>query len=266
MENLKHLETLVMDFYARNPTSCKFKHMSKLSTFIRKKGGPKLRGKAIEIRSFGPVILSLWEQFCNQELLMHRNILVLLKLNQQVDAMLEEHKAELAFPPEVARQFEKTIFAMGHLQLLVENHFLLEEGVPHLFTSTSKLHGLAHSALLSKYISPRMVWCFTGEDYMHHVQTLAQSCLAGTGPFLTANKVADKMRIALHVQFNKNLSFEAKHGRLSVTLAGGRGLAATLGAHFGRQHSLLFYMSAMLPIPGGEHLREHFERNILKAF
>ena len=50
----------------------------------------------------------------------------------------------------------------------------------------------------------RTVWCFTGEDYMHHVQVLAQSCIAGTGPFLTVNKTIDKMRFALHVQFSKH--------------------------------------------------------------
>ena len=91
---------------------------------------------------------------------------------------------------------------MGHLQVLVESHFA-NEGGPHLFTTTSKLHGLAHSGLLSKYVSPRLVWCFTGEDYMHHIQVLAQSCLAGTGPYLMGNKVASKMRNALHVQFSK---------------------------------------------------------------
>ncbi|CAL1161863.1 unnamed protein product [Cladocopium goreaui] len=121
------------------------------------------KGKAIEIRSFGPVILSLWEKHYNSSVTMQKNILVLLKLNQKVDAMLEEHKGEFSFPDHVAQEFTRVIFNMGHL----------------------------------------LVWCFSGEDYMHHVQQLAHSCLAGTGPFLTVNKVADKMRMALHVQFTK---------------------------------------------------------------
>jgi hypothetical protein len=146
--------------------------MSKLSMFMRKQGGPKLRGKAIEIRSFGPVILSLWEKHYNSSVTMQNNILVLLKLNQKVDAMLEEHKGEFSFPDHVAQEFTRVIFNMGHLQLLLENHYQNEEEIPHLFTSTCKLHGLAHSALLRKYVSPRLVWCFSGEDYMHHVQLM----------------------------------------------------------------------------------------------
>ena len=89
------------------------------------------------------------------------------------------------------------VFNMGHLVVLLENHFK-NEGVPHLFTATSKLHGVAHAALWAEFVSRRLVWCFTRKDYMHHVQSLAQSCIAGTGPYLTVNKTVDKMRMALH--------------------------------------------------------------------
>ena len=202
LKNLEYLDQLIQQFYVDNPSPTKYRHMGKLTMFMRKKGGPKLRGKAIEIRSFGPAILSLWQQFHNPGLQIHKYILLLLKLNQQVDFVLEEYKGFFSFPANIAEDFTKTIFQMGHLQVLVESHFA-NEGGPHLFTTTSKLHGLAHSGLLSKYVSPRLVWCFTGEDYMHHIQVLAQSCLAGTGPYLMGNKVASKMRNALHVQFSK---------------------------------------------------------------
>ena len=150
--------------------------MSKLCMFVKKKGGPKLRGKAIEIRNFGNVILSLWARFYNPNLATHTMILTFLKLNQQVDGILEEHKDAFALPEEAAKTFQETIFRMGHLHLLLEEHFSTEDNIPHLFTATSKLHGLAHSGLLSKHINPRMVWCFTGEDYMRHIQQLCQAC------------------------------------------------------------------------------------------
>lgn len=194
------------DYYKQFPSKDKFRHMNKLTMFVRKSGGPKLRGKAIEVRSFGPIALALWQRFANPNVCMHNNLLVLLKLMQQVDVILEENKHEFAFSDQVAKKFSDCIFNIGHLQLLLESHYQSEEGVPHLFTSTSKLHGLAHSALLCKYVSPRIVWCFTGEDYMKHIQHLSQSCLAGTGPYLLVNKMADKMRVALHVQFSNNAS------------------------------------------------------------
>lgn len=203
LQNLLYLEKLIMDYYKENPSDCQYKHMSKLTMFMRKVGGPKLRGKAIEIRSFGPPLLFLWQKFHNPNVQMHKNILLLLKLSLQVDSILEMHKGDHALPPESAKQFQEIVFSMGHVHILLENHFNTEEGIPHLFTATSKMHGLAHAALWSQYISPRAVWCFMGEDYMHHVQVLAESCVAGTGPYLTVNKVVDKMRVALHVQFTK---------------------------------------------------------------
>lgn len=203
LQNLLYLETLVQEFYKQNPTECKFKHMSKLSMFLRKTGGPKLRGKAIEIRSFCHVLVHLWTKFHNPNLQIHRQILLFLKLSGQIDAVLEEYKGEYALPAPAALKFKKLVFNMGYLVILLENHFKNEEGVPHLFTATSKLHGVAHTALWAEFVSPRLVLCFTGEDYMHHVQSLAQSCIAGTGPYLTVNKTVDKMRVALHIQFTK---------------------------------------------------------------
>lgn len=203
LQNLLYLETLVQEFYKQNPTECKFKHMSKLSMFVRKTGGPKLRGKAIEVRSFCNVLVHLWTKFHNPNLQIHRQVLVLLKLSGQVDAVLEEYKGEYALPAPAALKFKKLVFNMGHMVILLENHFKNEDNVPHLFTATSKLHGVAHAALWAEFVSPRLVWCFAGEDYMHHVQSLAQSCIAGTGPYLTVNKTVDKMRMALHIQFTK---------------------------------------------------------------
>lgn len=203
LQNLLFLEELVLNYYKEFPQDVRFKNMPKLTMFVRKKGGPKLRGKAIEVRYFRHVILSLWARFYNPRLAIRRMILTFLKLNQQVDGILEEHKDSFALPEEAAKTFQETIFRMGHLHLLLEEHFSTEENTPHLFTATSKLHGLAHSGLLSKHINPRMVWCFTGEDYMRHIQQLCQACAKGTGPYLTVNTVIDVMRVALHLQFTQ---------------------------------------------------------------
>ena len=192
-------------------------------------------GKAIEIRSFCHVLVHLWAKFHNPNLQIHRQILLLLKLSGQIDAVLEEYEGEYALPAPAALKFKKLVFNMGYLVILLENHFKNEEGVPHLFTATSKLHGVAHAALWAEFVSPRLVWCFTGEDYMHHVQSLAQSCIAGTGPYLTVNKTVDKMRVALHIQFTKGeINWTQKQEQLwKCTLEGNSlGSTALSGAHF----------------------------------
>ena len=107
LKNLQYLDQLIQQFYVENPSSTKYRHMSKLTMFMRKSGGPKLRGKAIEIRSFGPAILSLWQQFHNPGLQIHKYILLLLKLNQQIDFVLEEYKGFFSFPANIAEEFNK---------------------------------------------------------------------------------------------------------------------------------------------------------------
>ena len=46
-----------------------------------------------------------------------------------------------------------------------------------LWQVTSKLHWLCHAALAASWISPRLTWCFKGEDFMRCSQILAASCL-----------------------------------------------------------------------------------------
>ena len=101
---------------------------------------PKLRGKAIEVRNFCKVLLHLWQKFHNPNLLAHKQILFYLKLSYKVDAILDRHKrhkGEFALSGPVAAEFEKTVFDMGHLVVLLEEHFSTED-VPHLFTAASK--------------------------------------------------------------------------------------------------------------------------------
>ena len=138
LQNLLFFEELVLnkDF----PQGVRFKNMSKRIVIVRRKGGPKLRGKAIKVRNFGSVVLNLWARFYNPRLAIPRMILTFLKLNQQVDGTVEEHRDSFALPQsqEAAKTFQETIFRMGHLHLLLEEPFSTEENIPHLFTSIYK--------------------------------------------------------------------------------------------------------------------------------
>ena len=107
LENLIFLDGLVQQFYKEHPVDCKYRNMSKLTMFMRKSGGPKLRGKAIEVRNFCKVLLHLWQKFHNPNLLVHKQILLYLKLSYKVDAILDRHKGEFALSGPVAAEFEK---------------------------------------------------------------------------------------------------------------------------------------------------------------
>lgn len=70
-----------------------------------------------------------------------------------------------------------------------------------LFNITQKLHFLLHSAMLAKFINPRRVWCFQGEDSMRHFQHLAKSCTKGLNSAGAGLKMVQHLRLAMHLKF-----------------------------------------------------------------
>ena len=103
---------------------------------------------------------------------------------------------------EDAAAFQEAVFAYGHLGHLLWCHFqetdLKKQG---LFTCTSKTHAICHSALLSRYLNPRLVWCFIGEDMMSTVQQLTQACTKGNTPLSGPMKSLEHWRLAMHLEW-----------------------------------------------------------------
>ena len=174
---------------------CKF--LGRTSMFTRKKGPHKLRGKAAEVSCFGPSMLHLWELYSNQDDPWHKKIGIMLKLSIQCEDIIHCAKGDLSLDAQSAERLTKAIFALFHLQLGVAQHFR-ETGNHQLFTVTPKAHFLCHIALLSKFISPRLSWCFKGEDMMKKVRTLATHCFKRLSAMEAPNKIARHYRIAHH--------------------------------------------------------------------
>ena len=104
-----------------------------------------------------------------------------------------------------AKAFQEACFNMGHVHHLLWDHFQGEANTPKgMFAVTSKLHWLMHSALLGKYLSPRKLWCFKGEDFMRCMQHLAGSCVAGNALATSNLKMMQHWRVAAHRQWLKN--------------------------------------------------------------
>ena len=62
----------------------------------------------------------------------------------------------------------------------------------YLFNFTIKSHYLAHIALSSRYINPRLAWCYAGEDFMQKVKTIVASTQRGTQCHLVSKKAMQK--------------------------------------------------------------------------
>ena len=134
---------------------------------------------------------------------LHKQIELMLKLNVSLETTLTEHKDAFGLPGPVASEFTETAHAMCMILSQVAEHFVeasAETGIK-LFDITSKAHAMIHSAMLCKYINPRVLWCFTGEDYMQKSQVLAQSCVRGNNGALAQVKMCHHTRLGMHLRF-----------------------------------------------------------------
>ena len=178
LQNLLVCWRFISRFYKEQKTEHRFKFLNKLSMFVRKSGFPKLRGKAAEIKGFGPSLLALWESKM-RPLDVHNQIRSMLQANVRAESILDAHAKAYCLPPAAAVKFEDAVSLMFQLQNQLAEHFLQDEDNVKVFNRTSKINFCCHSARLAKYLNPRMVWCFRGEDMMRHTQKLAKTCVRG---------------------------------------------------------------------------------------
>ena len=186
-------------FFKENKTPTPFRYMTKLSMFIRNGKFPKLRGKASEIRHFGKALLALWNRYANSALILHRRTALMLKHNVHLETMITNHKEDFAFPAGPAQEFEETATGMLLLLTQIADHFV-EEGLK-VFDITSKSHFLQEMAIMSRCVSPKVTWCFMGEDQMQRMQQIAKACVRGNKVDKQTLKLARHYRLALHLHF-----------------------------------------------------------------
>ncbi len=87
-------------------------------------------------------------------------------LNLRYFALPEPASAKLAT---MAREYNT-------LTVALQSHFR-GKGLCLFQTGTYKSHWLYHSFLESNSISPRQVWCYSGEDFMSKMKVLMHHCL-----------------------------------------------------------------------------------------
>jgi hypothetical protein len=203
LENLTRIHHVIRAFYKVNKTPVQYRYLNKLTMFVKKKNFPKLRGRASEIRHFGPALLHVWQHYYNPGILWHRRIELMLKCNIKMERILTNHASAVVLPKNAADDFQCAAFSMAQLQTQVAEHFLTEGG-QHLFDITSKIHMVLHTALLSHHISPRRVWCFMGEDFMHCCQILATHCATGNRSPDVIAKMVRHWRLGMHFNFTSS--------------------------------------------------------------
>ena len=73
MDNLRAFDDFLKGFYRENRTASRFAAILSTRMFLNKKG-VKLKGKAAQVKCLGLPLLMFWQQVCNQEIEIHRQI------------------------------------------------------------------------------------------------------------------------------------------------------------------------------------------------
>ena len=197
-DNLNTLWDAIDLYYRTNKVACRYSCM-KWNMFAGPKDGyPRLKGKAAEVRRIGYVLAHIWQQCMNVGDEIHVLINGGLQTSLRMEEIMDEYAHAYRFPPDIADEFMKSTITYVQIQMKLANLY-----GERLFLITMKHHYLIHISHRSKFINPRLGWCFMGEDFMHHLRQLALSCMIGTKRYKVSGKIAKKISIALHYQLSK---------------------------------------------------------------
>ena len=73
------------------------------------------------------------------------------------------------------------------------------------FHIVAKHHSFMHLLWGSKYLNPRVSWCFAGEDYVGQIAKLGHSVSMGVSATRIPLKLAPKYRILLHLHLTRSM-------------------------------------------------------------
>ena len=162
---------------------------------------PRLKGKGYEIKELGPALSWLWKQRMDHDLLLHKQIALLLDTSVAMDMMLHESSTETwRWSQEESAKFMGHVWRYVRLYATIAHHYLLQGLL--LFNVTVKLHYLVHLGMRAKELSPRLAWCFAGEDFMQKMALLASSCVKGNRPHAVSCKMMQKYLWYLRIRYN----------------------------------------------------------------
>lgn len=204
-QNLDILWRWMKSYYKKHKPRVRYNSFCKLTMFKRKKDFPKLRGKAAEVKAFGPVLLEMWGQFSSKRDTQHKQIKLLLKKNVKVDQTLASHPTSEYYrlPEGVHEEFVSDCFAVAQIHKQLGEWYSKQENPIRIFNMTAKSHCVLHIALAAEFVHPGLTWCYSGEDFMRVVQVLLQSCVRGNQPFATMNKACKHYNLGSQLRWAK---------------------------------------------------------------
>ena len=163
---------------------------------------PRLHAKAGEVKTMLPAVSAFFQNLVsdnhgNEDLKLMSEVLSLsaridINLDQQIGFMVNQ---------EIAEEFKELIHSHNKKTAILCHRF--HSRALAFFNFIPKHHYLFHIADLSLHLSPKLGWCWKGEDMMYKVKMMAQASCRAIAPTKLGNKVVEKYLISLDLALGK---------------------------------------------------------------
>ena len=167
-------------------------------TDSKKKAGayPRLSGSGSEIKGLVRPLAAVWRKFMRAG--EHDNrVAMAFDSICHLQRILDDNSHECFIPMEQCDELKR------HTDLFLEHYSWLgveaDRRSECLFTAAPKLHWAWHMADRCRYLNPRKVATWTGEDFVKHTKRIAVRSCAGTPLHAVPLSVMGKYRWGLHI-------------------------------------------------------------------
>ena len=153
------------------PEGKKRKHLSNLKeSMLKAKPFPKLHAKAAETKGLLEPVSMAVQHFADQDpekrgLLM--SMVDVLQTSHAIDVLIDGLQG-FGVSAEQGQQLEALVYKMN-VGIAKLCHTFHKQAL-FLFNFVPKNHYLFHLAMLGRHMSPKLAWCYQGEDLMHKVK------------------------------------------------------------------------------------------------
>ena len=173
-------------------------------SMIRGDPFPKFHGKAAETKYMvEPVSAFLKSHRGNGKVEageFYESMVQLLDWSREIDVVIDGMDG---FGVDVAKgELLETLVHNYNVLLTKVCHVAISKGV-FLFNFIPKNHYLFHLAQKGRLMSPKLAWCYQGEDLMQKVKTMAQGSFQATLPRKLGSKILAKYLVAMDLELSQ---------------------------------------------------------------
>ena len=95
-------------------------------------------------------------------------------------------------PPDQQARFENHVDRLLLTYRSLHIHAQTSAPPKRMFHEVPKFHWLQHIKLQSRFVNPRLSWCYADEDFMGIMKKMSMKCLAGTAATKVAAKIVER--------------------------------------------------------------------------